>query len=337
MQRHFLSRPLRRRVVLLFCLLSTLLPISLHAVPKAPDTCRVGIFITNLYDFDLANDSFTAQFWIWSLVGEKSESVLSREAGQSLEILDSRSTVGDGSLFDEEVKNGTRWATKKYLVSFQHNWDVTNYPFDRQSLRLRFEESKANVKSLLYVADTIQSAYDTKMSLGDWRLTSFTSRSTISTTQTTYGDPALTVGNSTSYSGVEFNLTLQRVNTGGLFFKLFTGVYIAFLISCVVFFIDPLAVDPRFGLSVGSLFAAVGNKYIVDSLLPQTSEFTLVDKIHDLTFAFIFLTVVVSAFSLYLAQQNRVLASKRLDRWGVFCLAVLFIIANGALILLHQS
>lgn len=60
-------------------------------------------------------------------------------------------------------------------------------------------------------------------------------------------------------------------------------MYIAFLISVISFTIQVQELEPRFGLPVGGLFATVGNKYIIDSILPETSAFTLVDTLHTLT------------------------------------------------------
>ena len=65
----------------------------------------------------------------------------------------------------------------------------------------------------------------------------------------------------------------------GLFMKIFIGMYIAFLIAIISFTPHPSELEPRFGLPVGGLFAAVGNKYIIDSLLPESSSFTLVDTL----------------------------------------------------------
>jgi hypothetical protein len=64
------------------------------------------------------------------------------------------------------------------------------------------------------------------------------------------------------------------------------------------FFIHADSIESRFGLSVGSLFAAVGNKYIIDSILPETSTFTLVDSLHALTFIGILVTIILSVYSL---------------------------------------
>jgi hypothetical protein len=54
-----------------------------------------------------------------------------------------------------------------------------------------------------------------------------------------------------------------------------------------VFIFMLMGIDSRFGLSVGSLFAVIGNKYIIDSALPESSSFTLVDLLHGITLFFI--------------------------------------------------
>ena len=88
----------------------------------------------------------------------------------------------------------------------------------------------------------------------------------------------------------------------GLFWKMFLGMYAAFLIAFVCFFIHADNIDSRFGLSVGSLFAAIGNKYIIDSALPESTSFTLVDTLHGLTLLFIFIESVKSC--IVLASEN---------------------------------
>ncbi len=72
------------------------------------------------------------------------------------------------------------------------------------------------------------------------------------------------------FSTFNIEMDIER-NAWGLFLKIFIGMYIAFLISVISFTPHPSELEPRFGLPVGGLFAAVGNKYIIDSLLPESS------------------------------------------------------------------
>ena len=113
---------------------------------------------------------------------------------------------------------------------------------------------------------------------------------------TGFGDPR-EGRNHQTFSQFVIEMDIER-DAWGLFMKIFLGMYIAFLIAIISFTPHPSELEPRFGLPVGGLFAAVGNKYIIDSLLPESSSFTLVDTLHALTFIAIFAILLVSAIAL---------------------------------------
>jgi hypothetical protein len=64
-----------------------------------------------------------------------------------------------------------------------------------------------------------------------------------------------------------------------------------------VFFIKPFNIDPRFGLCVGGLFATIGNKYIIEGMVPSTNEVTMLDDLHNVTLVYIFLIITISVIS----------------------------------------
>jgi hypothetical protein len=98
-----------------------------------------------------------------------------------------------------------------------------------------------------------------------------------------------------------------------LFWKMFIGMYVSFLIAYICFYIHADNIDSRFGLSVGALFAAVGNKYIVDSSLPDSTTLTLVDTLHGITLLFIFAVITSSAYALRLMKQDKIKQANRFD------------------------
>jgi hypothetical protein len=64
---------------------------------------------------------------------------------------------------------------------------------------------------------------------------------------------------------------------------------------------------------VGSLFAVIGNKYIIDSSLPESTSFTLVDTLHGLTLFFIFSVITATAYSLRLVKNDKVKQAQKFD------------------------
>ena len=136
-----------------------------------------------------------------------------------------------------------------------------------------------------------------------------------------------------NFSAFLIEMDIER-DAWGLFMKIFIGMYIAFLISIISFTIHPSELEPRFGLPVGGLFATVGNKYIIDSILPESSNFTLVDSLHTLTFLAIFGTLVVSALALHRHDLGDKQHSVRYNRIGAKIVTISYLIANLVLITL---
>lgn len=300
---------------LAFLLFLSLFPFSLQA---QPDTVKIGLFVTDLYDLNLSEKRFNADFWLWLNYADSSLLPL-----ETVEF--TRAQEVNKRLDYVEEKGGVQWATLKVNGVFKAEWDVHDFPFDTQTLTIDVEESDRDAGSLVYVVDEEDSKYYDQISLKNWEIMDFGIRSSEVTYPTTYGDPTLS-GKST-YSRATIFFKLKR-NSQGLFFTLFTGIYVAFFISVLVFFIDPIHVDPRFGLSVGGLFAAVGNKYIVDGILPQSTSFTLVDKIHVMTYVFLLLCIVLSVISLRLWKDGKIKKSKQLDRLSFFILTSLYVLLN---------
>lgn len=304
--------------VSLFFLLRVNFISAQDSIPVLKDTVKIGIYITSIYDLKLGDESYGVDFWMWVLYKndslaplETTEFVNAKEYTYSLPYIEKR-----GDLF---------WGSQKCKALVKNPWNIENFPFDRQKIHIELEESDKDTSAMVYLADIKNSTFDKTININGWEIIDFNIEAVTHTYQTTYGDPEL-IGES-SYPEAVITLLLERDNFG-LFIKLFTGVYVAFLISLMVFFIDPVDIDPRFGLSVGGIFAAVGNKYIVDSILPESIKFTLVDIIHDLTFAYILITIALSIFSLYKYKKGKEKTSKRIDRYSFFSLLITFILFN---------
>lgn len=306
-----------------FLLAAACIAASGGALPaQQPDTVQIGVFVNDLYDLNLSERSFSTQFWVWFNYRNAALKPL-----ESLELTNAKEV--DNSLAFEETKNGILWASKKVKAVIKKDWDIRRFPFDEQTMNIELEESNYDISQLVYVADTANSRLDSTLSLSNWVIERFEVKAGAKKYHTTYGDPELS--GSSIYPHASIAVSIKR-KSKGLFFSLFTGLYVAFFISSLVFFIDPIDVDPRFGLSVGGLFAAVGNKYIVDSILPQSTTFTLVDKIHILTYLYLLLCIVLSVISLRLWKNGRERLSARFDRRVYFLIVSSYVLINAILI-----
>jgi hypothetical protein len=308
--------PKAKGFILLFYLLSSF---TCGAQEVKPDTVSVGIYVTSIHDIDFKQKEYTITFWLWLKYKNKDF-----DFNQNLEIPMAKTVTK--SFTTTDTTGGIINIQMKLQCVMKDSWKIGNFPFDRQKLRLSIENSQYDSQSLIFAPDTIGDHYDKRFTLNGWSIDSFIVSSGIKMYETGFGDETLAKPH-TEYSAFRVRIAIDR-EAGGLFWKMFVGMYIAFLISYVCFYIHADGIDSRFGLSVGALFAVIGNKYIIDSSLPESSSFTLVDTLHGLTLAFIFATITATAYSLKLVKENKERTARRFDMVIAQTLLLIYVVLN---------
>jgi hypothetical protein len=293
--------------------------VTSFAQTAKPNTVSVGIYVTSVHDIDFKQKEFTITFWLWLKYENKAFNF-----ENNLEIPQSKTVSRNFTTID--TTGGKVSMQMKIQCVMKDSWKIGNFPFDQQKLRLSIENSQFDSKSLVFVADTLGDHYDKRFTLNGWTIDSFVMSTNKRIYETGFGDTTLKKPR-TEYSAFRVRMAINR-DAGGLFWKMFLGMYIAFLIAYVCFFIHADSIDSRFGLSVGSLFAVIGNKYIIDSSLPESTSFTLVDTLHGLTLFAIFAVITATAFSLKLVKRNKVKTAYKFDMITAQTLLLAYIILN---------
>jgi hypothetical protein len=311
--------------VLLLIVCSLLISIS-QAQKKVPDTVFSGIYVTSIHDINFKQQQYDIHFWIWFRYKNKDLNF-----SQNLEIPNAKSSE---KLFEttdtSDAKNGI-YTLMKYQCTINDSWVVDNFPFDHQTLRIRFENSQYDENTMVFKADMKGEQYDVASQkkgrlLHGWNIDSFVVAAYDKEYKTSFGIDTLDEPKQV-YNALRVRVNISRP-VFGLFFKTFLGMYIAFLIAFVCFFIHSDGIDSRFSLSVGSLFAVIGNKYIIDSSLPETTHFSLVDTLHGITLFVIFIVVTSTAISLRLIKKDKMEKAKRFDHTVAIITALLYVCAN---------
>lgn len=290
-----------------------------------PDTVKIGAYIISIHDINFQNKEYTLRFWLWALFDNVGFDLV-----KQLDIPNAKSIDEPQAIVD--IINGKTWQLMKLRATMKQNWKVGNYPFDKQHLVVHIENTIFDKSQLAFVPDNLGSGYDRELTLDGWSVSNFEVTSKDKEYTTVFGDPESDFLHS-EYSSFDIIMDIER-DGWGLFWKLFSGMYIAFLISMVSFGLAPREVEPRFGLPVGGLFAAVGNKYIIDSLLPESNTFTLVDSLHAITFLVIFVILVISAIVLYMVNKGYADRAKQVNIYAAWVVAILFLGVNLWLVLL---
>lgn len=295
---------------------------------SADDTCKVGIYFNSLTDFNISDQSFSADFWMW--FNYKNDSLQFNDA---LEVTNSKSS--SFSNYAKMKKEGINWDMVKFNAVVFKEWDVSAFPFDKQKLTLHIDHTIYDTKRLAFITDEGNSAIDSNLVLSNWKIDSLAFYINNQTYNTTFGDPV--IKGSSTYPSVTADIYLTRENSWNTLFKMLTGVYVAFSIVLLAFFVKP---SDRLGLCVGGLFAAVGNKYIIESAVPSTVSNTLFDNIHNITFIAIFVILVVAVISFKWNETEKpefIAKAKKLDMASFYSIVSLYILLNVFLIMRAAS
>lgn len=301
----------------IFC--NTFLIVKSRAEITIPDTVKTGIYITSIHDIDFRQKEYTVNLWLWLKYKNKDFDFL-----ENLEIPQAKTVAKSFSTID--TSDGQVYILMKLQCVMKDSWKISKFPFDRQKLRLSVENSQFDSRTLVFAADTVGKHFDPRFTLSGWDIDSFDISIGTKSYETSFGDATLDKPHS-EYSAFKVKIGIKR-EALGLFWKMFLGMYVSFLIAYVCFYIHADSIESRFGLSVGSLFAVIGNKYIIDSSLPESTTFTLVDSLHALTLFFIFAVITFSAYALKLAKENKTAQANRFDMITGQVLLVLYIILN---------
>lgn len=284
-----------------------------------PDTVKVGIYITSIHDIDFKEKQFTVNFWLWLKYRNRAFNFY-----DNLEVPGAKEV--NKSFVTIDSSGDKVYMQMKLQCVMKDTWKISNFPFDKQKLRLSIENSQYDSRSLIFVADTVGDHYDKRFTLSGWTIDSCLIATGKKAYETAFGDEDAKTPHS-EYSNFKVRLSVHR-EALDMFWKLFLGMYIAFLIAYVCFYIHSDGMDSRFGLSVGALFAVIGNKYIIDSSLPETTSFTLVDTLHGLTLFFIFAVVSSTAWSLQLVKKGQAEKANRFDMIMAQVLLLIYVILN---------
>ena len=307
------------RLIFLLLAVNILFSQKAFAQHETPDTVYTGIYITSIHDIDFKQKEYTVSFWLWLKYKN-----LEFDFAQNLEVPHAKTVTKSFSTVDT-VDNQVYLLMKLQCV-MKDSWEITNFPFDRQKLALSVENSQYDSKALVFAADTFGKYFDPRFTLHGWIIDSFKVNTNIKAYETAFGDIRLLKPHS-EYASYAVNIGLHR-NAMGLFWKMFIGMYLAFFIAYVCFFIRADTIESRFGLSVGSLFAVIGNKYVIDSSLPESSSFTLVDTLHGITLFFIFVVIVCTVHALNQVKKQDIERANRFDNRAAAIVLALYVVLN---------
>ena len=292
-----------------------------------PQEVHVGAYVMHIHEVNIKENYFVADLYIWF-----------RWRGDDLKpyktfsLIDAREETKTEPVV-AHLPDGSNYAYVRDVAKLTRFWDLRQYPLDHHDFDINIEEDEREDSLLRYIADEDNSGADqNRIAMPGWKLLRTYPLIGSGVYRSNFGDTSLPQNQETRYARLTLRMTFAR--EGELvFLKLLFGVWVGAGISFVAFFIPPKRIDPRFGVGVGAIFAAIASEYIVTQSLPDTNTVSLADKLHVVAFAFIFASIVESTCSLYLVENSHEQQSNRMDRLSRWIFPSSFAVLNALIIL----
>ena len=295
-----------------------------------PILVTVGIYVDRVVDVSIRETSWTVDFHVWF-----------RWTGHAINPSEGFQVV-DGWIESSEeqidrVVGDEHYVRYRVIAKITKLFEISRFPCDDHLLTINIENPKYLRDELLFVPDNESTGISSRAKISAYEVYKIAATEKPHSYGTSLGDLQIPKGEKLTYSQFKYGLWIQRAGWG-FYIKMFQSLYVAVAIAMLALFIKPTNVDPRFGLGIGGLFAAVANSYISNSLIPDTGIQTLADTVNFLGIASIFLTIFQSTFSLYLYEfRGKEALSRRLDLVSFVIIGVGYISLNILLPLMASN
>lgn len=318
-RKHGGCHKLRNTVVslILLCLATSTLKAEQSAGATGPIPVEIGIYLLDVYDLDLKNSSYVADFYIWlRWKGDLDP--------RKFELMNGELDVKENP--DEQKFGDTNYVSYRVRGKFRAPFDFREFPLDEQKLTIEIEDASNDAGMLEYVADLANMSASPQVNLSGWELAGTPSYKVVEHVyETNYGNPRRPPGQKAAYSRFVVDIPIKHAGNELIYLKTFIGLFISVAIAFLTFLIEPIDLDPRFGVGIAGIFGAVSSMIVVSSNMPENPYFTMSDQIHFTSLAFIFLTIFVSCAVLRLYKLGFEGLSRKVDVVSGVTLAVLYI------------
>ncbi len=286
-----------------------------------PVTVQVGAYILRINNVVQKEGTFTVDMWLWFRWKEGDI-----KPYETFEISNGR--IENKSEVSLQKDGDMNYATVRVEATIFHDYDVKRYPLDDHYLTVTIEDQAAVVDQIIYATDE-NTAMDPGVNVAGWAVKLAAPAVADHVYPTNYG--LLSSAAASTYSQLNFNVELHREGFAPLF-KQFWIAGLSVLLGLLAFKVKATDLDARFGLGVGSIFAASANAFVISDSLPQSTVVTLAEQINFLAIGTIFLCVAMSIFSLRLCYQGQDEKSERLDARAMAVIGIGYVLINVAIV-----
>ena len=276
---------------------------------------KTGIYLYSVQDLDYTKHTFHPTFEIWF-----------RWRGDAFDPLANLHVVSARAITvtledRRKLAGGENYAVARVDAVINETFDTGAFPFERHRLQIAIE-SPYEDDHLVYEPDVGASMLDPEAFSPGWRLSDFRLREHRKTYPTTFG---LTERSGERYSTLVAEVVAERVG-----WRVAVDYFIGFIVCvllCLLGYLIPVnLLAARTTLLTAATIAAVGNKYVINSLAETSVTARLVNVAVVSAFAMVLIYMLTSVRCERIAEAGHRARAERLNRNVGIGSAVVYVI-----------
>ncbi|MGE0614258.1 MAG: hypothetical protein AB7P04_01345 [Bacteriovoracia bacterium] len=304
------------RTGLAFAILSTSVFTTAPTLARAADQVVVGAYINDIPNVDVKTHTFALDLYVWFRWKKKH-----LNPAKSIEFLNPYELWAMTRTQDYEepilLPTGEYYQVVRFQGRFSQKMHLRNYPFDRQTLSVAFEDTAGESAQLAYRADEKPISMNPQVELPGYKLGE--PKLTVSTASypTDFGDPRSRSDN--AFSRLKIEIPIHHP-TFTYLIKLLLPVLCVIFCAALMFLLNPTYVDSRVGIGITSLLTVVALQITLNEDLPEIDYLVLMDKIYLGAYIFIIASLAIVVKTTWTLEKGKVQRAIQLDRLGLITL-----------------
>ena len=252
----------------------------------------ISLSLADIEHIDTKSQTFDAEFYLW----------LKWKEGRSGKNIEYMNATDFKNIFYDEWADSLQRVSAKVRGTFKSRFDVGEYPFDKQILKIRISDYDWNFDSLTYEVETSKISISKEIFNDEWA---------IKLIGATANKEYISEDN---FSVFEFVIEIQR-KSFSVFIKIIIPLFIIMAIAFLNLFVPKDQIESGIGLGISSLLSIIALHFSISSQLPEVNYATKVDILFIVSFFFNLLLIiwVVAGYNLTLGDKKYLI--KKIDRY----------------------
>ena len=279
-----------------------------------------GIELIEISNLDLNEATFSADFYIWFLHSDPDID------NSNVEFVNAENEIALGEPLEEVQVGDLYYHLYRVKGPFRGQFDFRQYPFDKQSIEIKFRNAKKSYDELIYVVDVVgvdaenlatKLRASTALShIHGWKLDDVTFFQEVVSNKSALGNPAKIGQNADKeFSVINYRIDFKR-DTLNFTIKNMLPVLLAVVVTYVSFFLSLQQINTTRTVVTGSLLTVALMHSGLARNLPPVDYITMLDILFYIVYFVIFAEVGITVLAQRAYEDEDHVKAQRLVGFG---------------------